>query len=82
MGKVAILLILFVVIVYVYTFIKLKKNREKTRNINSVRDFHDTYRHLTDKKQTPDRASIQKEKEDYYRKYVTKYNSSEDYREK
>lgn len=82
MGKSVILLLIFVVIVYIYTFIKLKKNREKTRNINSVRDFHDSYKHLTDKRQMPDRTSIQKEKADYYRKYVTKYNSSEDYREK
>lgn len=83
MGKAVILLLIFVVIVYVYTFIKLKKNREKTKNINSVRNFHDSYKHLSrNKQQMPDRASVQKEKAEYYRKYVTKYNSSEDYREK
>lgn len=82
MGKAIVLLLLFVVIVYVYTFIKLKKNRENTKNINSVQDFHDSYQHLVHKRQMPDKASVQKEKSDYYRKYVTKYNSSEDYREK
>ena len=66
----------------VYTFRKLKKNRERTKSIDSVRDFHDSYQHLTSKRQMPDRTSIQKEKSEYYRKYVTKYNSSEDYREK
>lgn len=82
MGKAVVLLIIFVVIVYVYTFVKLKKNREKTQNINSVRDFHDSYKHLVNKQQMPDRTPIKKEKAEYYKKYVTKYNSSEDYREK
>lgn len=82
MGKSVVLLLLFVVIVYVYTFRKLKKNRERTKSIDSVRDFHDSYQHLTSKRQMSDRTSIQKEKSEYYRKYVTKYNSSEDYREK
>lgn len=82
MGKAIVLLLLFVVIVYVYTFTKLKKNREKTKSIDSVQDFHNSYQHLINKRQMPDKTSIQKEKSEYYRKYVTKYNSTEDYREK
>ena len=82
MVKVFILLGLFVVIVYVYTFVKLKKNREKTRNINSVQDFHSNYRHLITKQQNPDKTRMQQRQSEYYKKYVTKYNSSEDYREK
>lgn len=82
MIKVFILLGLFVIIVYIYTFVKLKKNREKTKNINSVQDFHDSYQHLINKRQIPDKRTIQQNKSEYYRKYVTKYNSSEDYREK
>lgn len=82
MVKVFILLGLFIIVVYVYTFIKLKKNREKTKNINSVQDFHDNYQHLITKRRKPDKTRIQQNNSEYYRKYVTKYNSSEDYREK
>ena len=75
MFKVFILLGIFIVFVYVYSFIKIKKNRNKTKNIDSVRDFHDSYKHLTDKQ-------VESKRSDGYNKYVTKYNSSEDYREK
>lgn len=75
MLKVLILLGIFIVFVYVYSFIKIKKNKEKTKNMDSVRDFHDSYKHLINKQ-------TQNERSDGYNKYVTKYNSSEDYREK
>ena len=67
----------FVIIVYIYSFRKMKRNKEKTRNIDSVKDFHNNYNHLLgqQKKRIP-RSSND------YQKYVTKYNSSEDYREK
>ncbi len=76
MGKSVVLLLLFVVIVYVYTFRKLKKNRERTKSIDSVRDFHDSYQHLTSKRQMPDRTSIQKEKSEYYRPLIRWMNES------
>lgn len=82
MVKVIILLGIFIIIVYVYTYIKLKRNREKTKNINSVQNFHDNYQHLITRRQMPDKTGTQQNKSEYYRKYVTKYNSSEDYREK
>lgn len=75
MFKVFVLLGIFIVFVYVYSFIKIRKNRDKTKNLNSIQDFHDSYKHLTIKQ-------IQQEKANGYKKYVTKYNSSEDYREK
>ncbi len=75
MLKVFILLGIFIVFVYVYSFIKIKKNKEKTRNIDSVQEFHVSYKHLTNKR-------VQNKRSDGYNKYVTKYNSSEDYREK
>lgn len=78
--KVGILLVIFVVIMYLYSFRKIKINKEKTNNINSVRDFHDNYQHIMSGK---DRSEQKKQSSgDYYRRYVTKYNSSEDYREK
>lgn len=75
MIKVYVLLGLFIVFVYVYSFIRIKKTREKTKNIDSIRDFHDSYEHLINKQ-------AQKEENENYKRYVTKYNSSEDYREK
>ncbi|MCM1173964.1 MAG: hypothetical protein NC341_02815 [Blautia sp.] len=80
--KIFILLGLFIIVMYVYTFVKLKKNREKTRNINSVQDFHDSYQHLSSGRRTPENTGIQQNRQESYRRYVTKYNSSEDYREK
>lgn len=81
MVRVGILLGIFVVFMYAYSFRKIKINKEKTNNINSVRDFHDNYQHImTGKEKT---GHIQQQaSEDYYRRYVTRYNSSEDYREK
>jgi len=83
MVKVFILLGLFVVIMYIYTFVKLKKNREKTKKINSVQEFHNSYQHLIRERKIPENTRTQQNRsESSYRKYVTKYNSSEDYREK
>lgn len=78
MAKVFILLGIFVVIVYVYSVKKIKKNKENTKNINTVQEFHDTYHHLMNNRQ----ESPRRNGEENYRRYVTKYNSSEDYREK
>ncbi|MCM1144642.1 MAG: hypothetical protein NC318_04625 [Blautia sp.] len=75
MGKSLILLGIFLVFVYVYNFRKIKKTKEKTKNINSVRDFHESYGHLINKQQIQTNDSG-------YQRYVTKYNSQEDYREK
>lgn len=80
MNKVFILVGIFIVIVYVYLYIKIKKNREKTRNINSIRDFNNAYEHLSGR---PKRIKTDKyNQNNQYNNYVTKYNSSEDYREK
>ena len=68
---------IFIVIMYVYNVRKSIKNKVKTKNFDSVRDFHNTYRQLT-----TNRQSVQNEKPGTYQKYVTKYNSSEDFREK
>ncbi|MCM1386470.1 MAG: hypothetical protein NC231_04020 [Bacillus sp. (in: Bacteria)] len=81
--KVGILLVIFVVIMYVYSFRRIKINKEKTKNIDSVRDFHDSYRHIMSGKNRLEQGRTQQSSGDeYYRRYVTKYNSSEDYREK
>lgn len=78
MFKAIILIIIFVIFIYVYSFLKIKKKKTKTNNINSVRDFRQNYSHLYENNRTIRRASQNSD----YRSYVTKYNSSEDYREK
>lgn len=77
MYKVIILLLIFIVFVYVYSYRKLKKAKEKTRKIDSVKHFQDTYAHLTGTQNKSYKTDSSQ-----YTKYVTKYNSSEDYREK
>ncbi|MBO5209296.1 MAG: hypothetical protein J6B68_08125 [Lachnospiraceae bacterium] len=79
MIKVLFLLVAFLVVVYVYTFIKLKKSKEKTKNIDTVKHFHDNYKHLTGVERANNNSSNTTTS---YEKYVTKYNSTEDYREK
>ena len=76
MYKVYILLGIFLIIVYVYSFRKIKKNKTRTKDINSIKDFHNTYQNLHGMEK------IRQERDAYYTKYVTKYNSNEDYREK
>lgn len=80
--KVGILLLIFVVFMYAYSFRKIKMNKEKTNNMNSVRDFHNNYQHVMSGKERLNNKKSQQSGDDYYRRYVTKYNSSEDYREK
>lgn len=59
----------------------MKKNKEKTKDIDSVRDFNNLYKHLRGNKNTPQTTQKNPNKSSY-NTYVTKYNSSEDYREK
>lgn len=81
MTKVTIILFLiFLVVVYVYTFLKLKKSKEKTKQINTIQKFHDNYKHLTGTVSPTE--NMKNDKNTNYTKYVTKYNSTEDYREK
>lgn len=78
MLKVIILIVIFAVFMYGYNIRKIKKRKENTQNIDSIRDFHNAYGHLHSEKN----KRIQNEPYEYYTKYVTKHNSSLDYREK
>lgn len=58
----------FLVLVYVYTFIKIRKKRKN--KTNSVAEFNEKYLN----------KKINNVMEDqYYKKYITKYNSKIDY---
>lgn len=79
MLKVIILIVIFAVFIYGYNVKKIKARKENTRNIDSIRDFHNAYRHLHNEK---NKQAKNNEPYEYYTKYVTKYNSSVDYRNK
>lgn len=66
---------LIVVVIFFYTLRKAKARRNRTANIDSVRDYHAAYDRIRTHKDVRDRQSS-------YQTYVTKYNSTEDYREK
>ena len=72
-----VLLITVVVALLIFFYMRrIKKRRKsKTADIDSVRDFHSAYDRARSRKDLRD-------KENAYRTYVTKYNSSEDYRER
>lgn len=78
MIKVFILLAIFIVVFYIYSSKKIKKRKEKTKNMDSVQEFHNAYQHLSGRQKERQLPKTSGE----YQKYVTKYNSSEDYREK
>lgn len=73
MVGVFILTVIFVVIIYLYMRRRSKKN--PTSEINTIQDYHESYDRIRTRKELRD-------KENAYQTYITKYNSSEDYREK
>lgn len=75
MGRAFILLLVLLAAIYFFSIRKMKKNRAKLEQMNSVQDFHDSYGHLSGKVKPHKRTEGRNN-------YVTKYNSSEDYREK
>lgn len=66
---------LIVVVIFFYMSRKAKRDRQKSSNINSVRDYHASFDRVRTHKDVRDRQNN-------YQTYVTKYNSTEDYREK
>lgn len=78
MLKMIVPILIFLIFVYIFTYLRMKKIKKKTNNINSVKDFRQNYSHLYENSQTGRKNAQNSE----YRNYVTKYNSSEDYREK
>lgn len=73
MVGVIIVILIFVIIIYVYMRHKSRKN--SVSNINTVQDYHDAHKRIMNRKELRD-------KQNTYQTYITKYNSSEDYREK
>lgn len=68
MKLIIIVIFAFLVLVYVYTFIKIRKRRNN--KTSSVEEFNKKY--LNKKENIV-------MKDQYYKKYITKYNSKIDY---
>lgn len=66
---------LIVVVIFFYMSRKSKRDRKRTSDINSVRDYHRSFDRVRTHKDVRDRQN-------HYQTYVTRYNSTEDYREK
>lgn len=72
MYKVIILTAILVIAMYAYSRRKIKQNQKP---IDSIGDYHAARKRLESQRKL-------RSQQDSYRKYVTKYNSSEDYRER
>lgn len=73
MAGIIILTVILVIIIYFYMRCKSKKN--PASDINTVQDYHKAHERIHTRKELRD-------KQNAYQNYVTKYNSSEDYRER
>lgn len=73
MAGVLILTVIFVIIIYVYLRRRAKQN--KSSDMNFVQDYHASFHRVRTRQGLRD-------KQNGYQTYVTKYNSSEDYRER
>ena len=75
MISVIIFTILIAVLIFFYMRHTTKKRKKQSLQLNSVRDFHASYDRVKTRRELRDRHSG-------YQTYVTKYNSTEDYRER
>ncbi|MCI8322410.1 MAG: hypothetical protein HFI54_01925 [Lachnospiraceae bacterium] len=75
MISVIIFTILIAVLIFFYMRHTTKKRKKQSSQLNSVRDFHASYDRVKTRRELRDRHSG-------YQTYVTKYNSTEDYRER
>ena len=62
------------VLIFFYMRYATKRRNKRTAEIDSVRDDHESYERIRTRRALRDRNSG-------YQTYVTKYNSTEDYRE-
>lgn len=75
MISVVLFTLLVAVLIFFYMRHTAKKRKKHSAGINSVKDFHASYDRVKTRRELRDRHSG-------YQPYVTKYNSTEDYRER
>ena len=73
-----ILTVIIVITIYIYMRYASKKRRDAMNEIDTVRYYHENYLQSRSDKR---RQTKHLDKDNGYRTYVTKYNSTEDYRE-
>lgn len=73
MIGVIVLTVVMVIIIFLYMRHKSKQN--PVSEMNTVQDYHESFERIHTRKELRD-------KQNAYQNYVTKYNSSEDYRER
>lgn len=73
MAGVFILTAIFVIVIYIY--LRRRAKQDRSADLNFVRDYHESYHRVRTHKELHD-------KQNGYQTYITKYNSSEDYRER
>ncbi|WMC92785.1 hypothetical protein [Kineothrix sp. MB12-C1] len=72
---IAILIIAFLIVMYILVFVKRNKKNKEMNKLSSVDNYRKTY--------LDRRKAMEKRRESLsHTNYVTKYNSTEDYREK
>lgn len=64
-----------VFVIFIYVYMRHKSRTNSVSNMNTVQDYHEAHERIKNRKELRD-------KQNSYRNYITKYNSSEDYREK
>lgn len=75
MISVLLFTVIVVVLIFFYMRRKTRKNSAHTKNMDSIRDYHASYDRIRNRSQLRDKHTG-------FQPYVTKYNSSEDYRER
>lgn len=75
MFTVILFTLLIAVLIFFYMRHTARKRKKHSAELNSVRDFHASYDRVKTRRELRDRHSG-------YQTYVTKYNSTEDYRER
>lgn len=75
MISVILFTLLIAVLIFFYMRHTARKRKKHSAQLNSVKDFHASYDRVKTHRELRDRHSG-------YQTYVTKYNSTEDYRER
>lgn len=75
MSGTLILTVIIVIAIYLYMRHTAKRRRTRSDDINFVKSYHENYKRSRTRKNPHSTDNS-------YRTYVTKYNSTEDYRER
>lgn len=75
MYRVVGITLVIVVLIFLYMRYSARRRKKHTEQLNSVRDYHASFDRVKTRRELRDRHTG-------YQTYVTKYNSTEDYRER